>query len=1046
MGKHRRETHDLGLDEAHDDARYRATFQQAPIGIAHTTPDGTLIDINPALCRILGFTRHELLRMRLSDLMVRRPETAPEESSTAGDCVDRLLVGEITAHARTERYRDEQGNTVWVSRMVSVAADADNAPYLIHVIEDITERVRAADEQRQRDLRYQRTLESALDCIVSTDHLGRIIEFNPMAERVFGYARPDVLGRKLSEVLVPAPLRRRHEMSMNRLLSGDQRSMLNRRIETIAVRADGSTIPVELMMQRLTDTEPPIFTGFLRDISQRKEAEARILRLNRLYRTLSHTSALILRAGDRTALFSGICRIAKEQGGFLMPWVGLIDAESDSLRLEEHCEDESARVPDFPAGGRAREGPGPIATAIRESRIVIVNDAVNPVHDSVWREWNERHGIRSLAVMPLRMRGSVIGVFVLKSATPRFFDDEDIGALLREMADEISYALDRLDLEEKHRDAQSRLSHLAHYDQLTGLPNRGLFCERLLHGIAQAARNAWKLGVVFVDLDRFKTVNDTIGHTAGDELLRQVAARLVECVRGEDTVSRLSGDEFAVVLAHLADVDDAGLVAAKVLRQLERPFRVESVDIVVTASIGITLYPEDGENPDILMRNADVALYNAKARGRNNSQFYTGEMNARALAKLQLESRLRGALARNEFVLHYQPKVDVESGSICGFEALLRWQPPGEALVPPGEFIPLLEETGLITPVGEWVVQAATEQAARWRDAGLKAVPIAINLSARQLRHAGFSVAVANALRDRALEARLIEVEVTESSLMDNPEEARKALLELKTLGVTLAIDDFGTGYSSLAYLKRFPFDTLKIDRSFVRDINTDPEDATIARTIIALAHSLALTVVAEGVETEEQLEFLVANRCDQAQGFLFSKPVPADAATALLEATAPLHPPSPVEAVSTSPAVLVVDGERDHLISLQQLLQRDGYQVLTASGVVDAVDMLARHNIALVIADEMQDRSGVEFLRTVQKEAPQAMRIMLTPPAGPRPLTAAINDGTVQRFFVKGRDEHLLRQEVKKVMRRTFRSPRVVGALSRKPGWGLKLRREKKS
>jgi diguanylate cyclase (GGDEF)-like protein len=433
------------------------------------------------------------------------------------------------------------------------------------------------------------------------------------------------------------------------------------------------------------------------------------------------------------------------------------------------------------------------------------------------------------------------------------------------------------------REAQERLAHLAHYDQLTNLPNRSVFYERLTHGIAQAARNAWTLGVMFIDLDRFKTVNDTMGHSMGDALLRQVANRLMECVRGEDTVSRLSGDEFAIVLARLSDAQDAAVVASKILERLKRPFNVEGVEVVATASIGITLFPGDADNADVLMRNADVAMYNAKARGRDNYRFFTAEMNARAVAKMKLESILRGALERDEFVLHFQPKVRLDSGRICGFEALIRWQPSRGALVPPGDFIPVLEETGLITPVGEWVVQGACEQIAAWRRAGLTPVPIAINLSARQLRHPGFSEAVARTLSKHSVEGALMEVEITESSLMDNPEEAQNTLAQLKALGVNLAIDDFGTGYSSLAYLKRYPFDTLKIDRSFVRDIPTDADDATIARTIIALGHSLGLEVVAEGVETAEQLAFLLDNGCDHAQGYLFAKPVTAEACTRLL-------------------------------------------------------------------------------------------------------------------------------------------------------------------
>jgi EAL domain-containing protein (putative c-di-GMP-specific phosphodiesterase class I)/CheY-like chemotaxis protein len=483
----------------------------------------------------------------------------------------------------------------------------------------------------------------------------------------------------------------------------------------------------------------------------------------------------------------------------------------------------------------------------------------------------------------------------------------------------------------------------------------------------------------------------------------------------------LSGDEFGIVLAKLTDAVDAGLVAAKILERLKRPFDVHGGEVVVSASIGITLYPDDAANADDLIRNADIAMYNAKARGRDNYQFYTAEMNERALAKVQLESRLRGALERDEFVLHFQPKIILESGVICGFEALIRWQPPNEPLVPPAVFIPVLEETGLITPVGEWVVQAACRQIAAWRDAGLTPVPIAINLSARQLRHAGFSNAVSKTLVEYGIDAKLLEVEITESSLMENPDEAQIALAELKEIGVTLAIDDFGTGYSSLAYLKRFPFDTLKIDRSFVRDIPGDSDDATISRSIIALAHSLSLEVVAEGVETEEQLAFLLVNHCDLAQGYLFAMPVPGPGSTALLAAKKPLYSHSSRAALGEPPAVLVLDDQVTDLLLVQQLLQRDGCRVLVATNAKEAFDVLATHNVLVVVSDErMPDMSGVEFFSRVKRSHPQVVRIMLSGFNDPSTVVAAINEGAVHKYFVKGRDDDLLRESVRKTIRQS--------------------------
>ncbi len=425
--------------------------------------------------------------------------------------------------------------------------------------------------------------------------------------------------------------------------------------------------------------------------------------------------------------------------------------------------------------------------------------------------------------------------------------------------------------------AEERLKQLAHFDVLTALPNRALYYDRLRQALAQAKRNGWTAGVMFVDMDRFKIVNDTLGHAVGDLLLQQAAGRLLQSVRANDTVGRLGGDEFAVVLSSLADAKDAGLVAQKIIASFNEPFKLQGSEIFVTVSIGITLYPHDDTEQETLIKNADTAMYRAKESGRNGYQFYTPEMNAKAREFLSLESSLRRALDHHQFVLHYQPKADVATGEISGMEALLRWRHPTRGLVPPSEFIPILEETGLIVAVGEWVIETACAQIHNWQRTGLKVVPVAVNLSPRQFVTRDLGARIRRLLEQGKTDPRLIEFELTEGSLMANIEESRRTLAYLKSLGVGIAIDDFGTGYSSLAYLKRFPLDALKIDRSFVRDITTDPDDATITRTVITMAHSLGLKVVAEGVETIEQLLFLAGDGCDQVQGYYFTPPLPVE-------------------------------------------------------------------------------------------------------------------------------------------------------------------------
>lgn len=434
--------------------------------------------------------------------------------------------------------------------------------------------------------------------------------------------------------------------------------------------------------------------------------------------------------------------------------------------------------------------------------------------------------------------------------------------------------------------AEDKLAHLAHHDTLTGLPNRNLLRDRLPQVLSRARRARSNVGMMFIDLDRFKVVNDTLGHTVGDMLLVEVGHRLTHCTRGGDTVARLGGDEFAVLLPDLTDARTAGTVAQKILDTLAKPMQLDGHEVYVNASIGITLFPDDGEDEDVLIRNADMAMYSAKERGRANYVFFSAEMNARTAQFLELESRLRQALTRNEFVLHYQPRISVQTGHITGAEALLRWRPHGSAkLVAPMEFVPLLEETGMIVPVGEWVLGAAFEQVLRCQARGLGLVPIAVNVSPRQFQRRELVPALRRFLASTGVAPKLIELEITETLVMLDTDYSVAAMREINELGVPLAIDDFGTGYSSLAYLKRFSIDRLKIDRSFIHDLASDADDAAIITAVVAMAHKLGFGVVAEGVETQEQMDFLHACGCDEFQGNLFSPAVEADAFEALLAA-----------------------------------------------------------------------------------------------------------------------------------------------------------------
>jgi len=435
--------------------------------------------------------------------------------------------------------------------------------------------------------------------------------------------------------------------------------------------------------------------------------------------------------------------------------------------------------------------------------------------------------------------------------------------------------------------SEEQIAFLAYHDSLTELPNNRLFKERLQHGISQAERHNKMLAVMFLDLDRFKLINDTIGHSAGDELLKVTSNRLLEAVRKTDSVAlnvggannsvaRLGGDEFTILLEDVVNLQAVVHIAERIIESVSMPMMLERQEVHISTSIGIAVYPDDGEQADEILRHADAAMYHAKSQGRNNFQFYTESMNKSSVELLALENNLHKAIENNQLCLYYQPQVSVVSGQLVGMEALIRWRHPEKGFISPGTFIPVAEETGMIMRIGAWVIREACEQGVRWLREGHRLHKISVNLSARQLKDEGLPAQIENILKETGMPANKLGIELTESAIILDPDLALVRLQKIKQLGVSLSLDDFGTGYSSLSYLKRFPIDTLKIDQAFVRDVKVDHEDAALVKAIIAMAHGLGMDVIAEGVEMQEQLEFLGANACDTIQGFLFSRPLPA--------------------------------------------------------------------------------------------------------------------------------------------------------------------------
>jgi diguanylate cyclase (GGDEF)-like protein/PAS domain S-box-containing protein len=566
----------------------------------------------------------------------------------------------------------------------------------------------------------------------------------------------------------------------------------------------------------------------------------------------------------------------------------------------------------------------------------------------------------------------------------------------------------------ERRLAEERLLHMAHYDSLTGLPNRTLFYQTLADAIELAQDKAWRIAVLFIALDRFKNVNDSLGAAAGDELLRQFSTRLVQCVRIRDTVGRLGGDEFGLILTMSRDQQDAVLVANEVRETLRAPFELEHHQAALTASIGIAMYPDDATDPETLVKYADTAMGRAKEAGRDGYRFFTAGMNVQVLARLDLELALRRALEENELVLYYQPKVNLTTGRISGVEALLRWQRPGYGLVYPAEFVPVLEDTGLIVRVGAWIIDTACRQIASWSRSMVGPVHVAVNVSSRQFVEGDLENEVKGALERYEVPAGLLELELTETALMSNATRTIDVLGRLKALGVKCAIDDFGTGYSSLAYLQRFPIDKLKIDIAFVRDITTNPNDAAIALAIISMAHSLKLSVIAEGVESRPQLEYLRRNRCDEIQGYYFSRPLPADELGRLVQEGRSL-PSDPGQAAEPPQTLLIVDDDANVLSSLHRLFRRDGYRILTAVSPAEGFELLALYPVQVIVCDQrMPVMSGTEFLSKVKEMYPDTIRIILSGYTGLEAVLDSINRGAIYRFYTKPWDDTQLRDNIR--------------------------------
>jgi diguanylate cyclase (GGDEF)-like protein/PAS domain S-box-containing protein len=720
---------------------------------------------------------------------------------------------------------------------------------------ELVQRRHAESQRHEMELQFRRTFELAGTGLA---HIGldrRFIRVNRRLCELFGYSEAELLGRTAKEFSHPEDLDVINEQRP-RLYAGEIDAV---RGEKRYLRKDGSVVwlAFTVAVERDSHGKALYEITVYDDVTDRKRSEQRqVTHLRYQERVARFGQAALVKAEPAELVEKAVQAVLEALGADAVAYLETEPGVGGmTLRAVVGVADPGANP------GAVTCGPeDPIAQVMHSGTRVLTDGARLPL---AWAR-----DLRSAALVPVRSDDKVRGVLCTCYKHADAFAAEELN-FVEATASVLSTALQRID-------SEGRLAYLAQFDPLTGLPNRTLLADRFSQMIVQAKRRNSPLGVLFIDLDEFKMVNDTLGHAGGDALLKEVAVRLQSTVRTGDTVARISGDEFAIVLADLARPEDAALVAQKVIDHLAAAIEVHGNEVFVTASVGVALFPGDGTDAEALLGAADAAMYRAKQSGRNAYQFFTAEINQRSRARSQMGVELRRALEREEFVLFYQPKYELADRRPSGAEALLRWKHPERGTVSPAEFIPVLEETGLIVPVGEWVLRRACEDSKAWQAAGLRVGPVSVNLSARQFRQQDLEVRLKSVVAAAGVDPALIELEITESQLMQDPDHAIHVMRALRDAGMRIAIDDFGTGYSSLGYLTRFPVSSLKIDRSFVKDMTSDTGAATIVRTIIEMAHTLGFTVIAEGVETEDQATLLRLLRCEQAQGYLFAKPMPA--------------------------------------------------------------------------------------------------------------------------------------------------------------------------
>ncbi len=871
-----------------ESSRQRAFLRQvidvAPNFIFAKDREGRFVLVNRAVADAYGVTVEQLIGKSDADF---NPNAEGVEHFRRVDLEVMDTLREV--FTPEEKITDAAGRVRWLQTIKRPIISADGtADMVLGVATDITERKRGEEALRESEYRLDLALQASGLAVWDYDLVTGRVRFSPHWWSILGYESDETALRiDPWEQLTHADDLARLKAALAAHLKGSV-PVLDAEYRMRAKSGEWRWIrTVGRVVERDAGGRAVRMTGTHGDITLRKRHEERIARLSRIHALLSGINALIVRGRERQPLLDEACEIAVRAGGFRMAWIGFVDPQSRDVVPAAKAGHEEGYLqiirpsidPDAPGE------PGIAGHAMRTKRPAVLDDFANHPH-AVQREEAFARGYRSAISLPLVVEDRAVGVMSLYATELGVFDDEEI-KLLNELSGDVSFALEYVE-------KRKRLEHLANYDTLTGVANRNLLNDRLAQALAQAHRPKYMVAVALLDLDHFRLINDSRGHRTGDELLKIVASRLRACIRESDTLARLGGDEFVLILPGQTDVVTVSRVVERISNRMATDSRVVEIlqrildalsepmlagdrELRLTCSIGVSLYPQDGEDPEALLRNAAAALSRAKQLGRKNFQFYTVELNAQIAERLSLHSALRRALERDEFTLFYQPKISLQTGKMSGVEALLRWESPESGVVPPGGFIPVLEETGLIVDVGRRVMEKAVVEFALWRANSARPPRIAVNVSQLQLAQKDFPAVVQEILKKDPSGAAGLDIEITESLIMQDIDVNISKLKAIREMKVNIAIDDFGTGYSSLSYLAKLPIDTLKIDRAFIHRIADSPEGLSIVTTIISLAHSLGLKVVAEGVETEAQRKMLRLLKCDEIQGYVVSPPLSAE-------------------------------------------------------------------------------------------------------------------------------------------------------------------------